>query len=205
RSDGQAARSGTCSRRSTAPSRYGSRAGCSRRIAPSRGGTTCGCCHRSRGTSAGPARPLTRGCAAATTARRSYSPARWRGRRRSSAVLAQRARPADGASRAAAETITSWPDSWRRSRTRVCRILFDAIEERRAGENARESGSNASVEVTLRVARLLVELHRRRDVLGIHRPAIRAAREVGEDLLRTGRFIRGRSPPADEHLVAGRT
>src|SRR6185503_2491180 len=74
----------------------------------------------------------------------------------------------------------------------------------RAGENAREPGSNAGVEVAFRVARLLVELHRRRDVLGVHRPAICAAREVGENPLRTGRFIRGRSRPADEHLVAAR-
>ena len=79
----------------------------------------------------------------------------------------------------------------RSARLHACRILLDAIEERRAGENAREPGANASVEVALRVARLPVELHRRLDVFGVHRPAIGAAREVGEDPLRTGGFIRG--------------
>src|SRR5688572_5944359 len=92
-------------------------------------------------------------------------------------------------------------DRMRSARLYACGILFDAIEERRAGENSRQPGANAGVEVALGVARLRVELHRRRDVFGVYRPAIRAARQVGEDPLRTGRFIRGRSRPADEYLV----
>ena len=54
-----AARPRTCSRRSAAPSRCGSRAGCARRASRFPCGTPCGCCRRSPGTSGCPARPST--------------------------------------------------------------------------------------------------------------------------------------------------
>ena len=62
-------------------------------------------------------------------------------------------------------------------------IALDAIEERRAGEDARHTGADSGVEGAVAFARLLVERHRRFDIGRVDRTAIRASREVGEDLL----------------------
>ncbi len=62
-------------------------------------------------------------------------------------------------------------------------IALDAIEERRAGEDARHTDTDSGVEVAVAVARLLVERHRRFDVGRVDRTTVRASREVGEDLL----------------------
>jgi hypothetical protein len=85
------------------------------------------------------------------------------------------------------------------------RIAFDAIQEPRAGQNPRESDANTGLEGAALLARLTEEVHRRFDVGAGHRPAIRPARQIGEDALRTGSLGgRGRRPTEEDPLAAGR-
>ena len=60
-------------------------------------------------------------------------------------------------------------------------IAFDSVQEGRAGQDTRDPGANARVEVAAALARLLVERDRRLHIRCRDRSAIGAARQVGED------------------------
>ncbi len=72
----------------------------------------------------------------------------------------------------------------RRAGRQARRVALGAEQERRAGQDAREAGADAGVEVAALGARVAVERQRRLDVVVVDRPAEGAPRERREDLVR---------------------
>src|ERR1700733_674915 len=69
------------------------------------------------------------------------------------------------------------------------RVTLDSIQKVRAGKNARDAAANSIVETAAALPRPLIKRQRRLDVCRRHRTAIRAAREICEDLRCAGRVI----------------
>ncbi len=81
----------------------------------------------------------------------------------------------------------------------------DAVQERRAHENAGDTGFDTGLEVSLFLARLSEELERRREILGIDGAAKRALRERREDPFGARRLVGLRLRLADENPLAARS
>jgi hypothetical protein len=83
-------------------------------------------------------------------------------------------------------------------------ITFDAVEERRAGDDPGDTRADAGIEIPATLARLTIELHRGVNVGRRDDAPIRAAREVRQNFGRAGRYVGAASRLADENLLAAR-